>query len=478
MRENKNILPNINDARLRNRPVKIIYKDVQVPSSLLNFPYPKTFYIKTYGCQANYRDEETIAGLLCYAGFKRVDNIQTASIIFFNTCAVRENAEQKLFGHLGELKAIKQKDKNKIICVSGCMMQERESLQFLVDTYKYVSIIFGTHNIASILDLLDEYLSTKKMLIRVPSNSDEVVENLPSYRSSLFKAFVNITYGCNKFCTYCVVPYTRGQERSRLMEDILKECRFLKENDYQEITLLGQNVNAYGKDLKDGSNFAKLLEEVAKMNFPRIKFLTSYPSEFDDDLIDVIAKYDNISKYIHLPVQSGSNVILQAMVRRYSKEAYLDLVKRMRAKIPNLRLSTDIIVGFPNESEEDFLETLDLVQKADFASAFTFIYSKRKDTPAAKIVDKVSYETKVERFKRLVKLLEQHISAYDAKAMNQLHHVLVESVSEKDPTMLSGYDEDNKLIHFKGDTNLIGKIVKVKVKESHMYSLIGELIDE
>ena len=474
---NCNLLPSYKEELKRGRQVNVIYDDIIIPKSLTHFPYKKTFYIETLGCQANYRDEEIISGLLTKAGFMRLDDYQKAQILIINTCAVRENAEQKVKGHLGTFKALKQKNKNLIICLCGCMVMQEESVREIQNKYPYVSIIFGTHNVTNILNILDNYLTSSQMIIDVPSFSENIVEKLPDYRNNNFQAFVNITYGCNNFCTYCVVPFTRGQERSRLEKDILRECQFLVNNGYKEITLLGQNVNSYGSDLNDGSNFAHLLEAVAKLKIPRLRFLTSYPSMFNDDLIDVIAKYDNIVKYIHLPVQAGSNKILKEMNRHYTREFYLDLVKRLRKKIPNIHLSTDIIVGFPNETYEEFLETLSLVKEVNFSSAFTFIYSPRKHTYASTIEDNVTYEEKVRRFKILKETLEANIIAYTDRMVGKIYPVLVEGLSERDKTMLSGHTEDNVLVHFKGDETMIGQIVNVKINVSHVYSLIGELIN-
>ena len=301
---------------------------------------------------------------------------------------------------------------------------------------------------------------------------------MPVTRVNNYKAFVNITYGCNKFCTYCIVPYTRGKERSRNIKDILAECKELVDEGFKEITLLGQNVDSYGKDLNDGVTFANLLEEVAKLGIPRLRFLTSYPSDFKDDVIDVMAKYDNIMKFIHLPIQSGSDEVLKRMGRRYTSQEYLDLVDRIRTKIPNIALSTDIIVGFPNETYEDVQKTIDVCLKADYTSAFTFIYSPRKGTPAARLVDDVTYEEKNKRFKELVLALETNFKKHADDMIGKTFEVLVDGESKKNKDVLSGYTENNKVIHFKGDDSLVGKLVKVKVTESHLYSLVGELVNE
>ena len=469
-------LPDAKLQRQRNTSFSFSYDEINISETLSNYAKGKTYYIHTYGCQANYRDEEIISGILTKAGFLKT-NDENADIIILNTCAVRENAEDKVFGKIGELKAIKAKNKNAIIAICGCMVQQIHIINKILDIYKHVDLIFGTHNITDLPKLLDEIILKRNKIVDVKSQPSLIEENLPSTRLSSFKAFVNISYGCDKFCTYCIVPYTRGKERSRKMEDILNECRELKEAGYQEVTLLGQNVNAYGKDFKDGTTFAKLLEEVAKLNIPRIRFLTSHPWDFKEEMIDVIAKYDNIMKYIHLPVQSGSSEILKLMGRRYTSDQYKQLVKLIRSKIKDVYLSTDIIVGFPNETEEQFQETLEMVKCAQSDSAFTFIYSPRNNTPAAKMVDNVTREEKSSRFKRLVAELEKSVSASSMAMVGKTFKVLVEGASEKDNSMLSGYTEGNKLVHFKGDLSLVGKIVDVKIIASHTYSLIGELIN-
>ena len=469
-------LPDAKLQRQRNTSFSFSYDEINISETLTNYAKGKTYYIHTYGCQANYRDEEIISGILTKAGFLKT-NDENADIIILNTCAVRENAEDKVFGKIGELKAIKAKNKNAIIAICGCMVQQIHIINKILDIYKHVDLIFGTHNITDLPKLLDEIILKRNKIVDVKSQPSLIEENLPSTRLSSFKAFVNISYGCDKFCTYCIVPYTRGKERSRKMEDILNECRELKEAGYQEVTLLGQNVNAYGKDFKDGTTFAKLLEEVAKLNIPRIRFLTSHPWDFKEEMIDVIAKYDNIMKYIHLPVQSGSSEILKLMGRRYTSDQYKQLVKLIRSKIKDVYLSTDIIVGFPNETEEQFQETLEMVKFAQYDSAFTFIYSPRNNTPAAKMIDNVTREEKSSRFKRLVAELEKSVSASSMAMVGKTFKVLVEGASEKDNSMLSGYTEGNKLVHFKGDLSLVGKIVDVKIIASHTYSLIGELIN-
>ena len=437
----------------------------------------KKYYIHTFGCQANVRDEETMRGMLEDSNFTKTEDPSLADVIIINTCAVRENAEDKVYGEIGNLKKYRKINKKLVFAISGCMVEQPEILEILQQKFPEVNLYFGTHEIHQLLDLIYEVYSNDIRLIAIASKQGEVVEKLPASRNNEFKAYVNIIYGCNKFCTYCIVPYTRGKERSRKFSDIMDEVRELKKANYQEITFLGQNVNAYGKDLDEEHDFADVLEEAAKMGIPRIRFTTSHPWDFSSKMIEIIAKYDNIMKCIHLPVQSGSSEILRLMGRRYTREHYLKLVEEMRSKIPGLSLSTDIIVGFPNETEEQFNETLSLVDIVKYESAFTFIYSPRRGTPAAKIADNVTYEDKVRRFKELVKHLEVNIEKDSLSYVGNVYKVLVDGTSKTDENMLSGYTESNKLVHFKGDISLVGKIVDVKVTESHTYSLIGELVN-
>lgn len=439
----------------------------------------KSYFIKTHGCQANLRDEETLSGLLNGIGMKRCETQEEASIIIINTCSVRENANNKVYAEIGNIKKLKEKNKDSILILCGCMVETKDTLNNLINKYPHIDIIFGTHNIDDLVKLLYLYMDNKnkKRIVDVSSKEGDIIEDLPVSRNNKFSAFVNITFGCDKFCTYCIVPQTRGKERSRNIDDILKECQLLIKEGYKEITLLGQNVDSYGKDLKDQNiDFAYLLDKVASLPIKRVRFLTSYPSEFKDDVIDVIAKHDNIMKYIHLPVQSGSNEILKKMARRYTKEEYLALVDKIKTKIPDIALSTDIIVGFPNEREEDNDETIDLVRKVKYASAFTFIYSPREGTAAAKIKDLVTEKEKVARFKKLTSALEEYYPIYNAQFLNKEMEVLVTSVSKKDETALSGSMFNNKTVNFKGDKSLIGKLVIVRIDEDKLYSFNGTLI--
>ena len=469
--------PNMKEAMGRLNATVFENADLSAIDKLRSLVLGKKYYIRTYGCQANVRDEETMRGLLENAGYESVSEPENADLIIINTCAVRENAEDKVYGEIGNLKYLRKKNKDMILALCGCMVEQPEILEKVMKIFPELNLIFGTHEIAKLYDLLIETLENGQRTVSVESKAGEVIESLPACRNNHYKAFVNIIYGCNKFCTYCIVPYTRGRERSRRFDDILDECKSLIKAGYKEITLLGQNVNAYGKDLGEGKDFADLLEAVALLGIPRLRFTTSHPWDFSSKMIDVIAKYDNIMKFIHLPVQSGNDEILRLMGRRYTRKHYLDLVKEMRKKIPNLTLSTDIIVGFPNETEEEFNDTLTLVDEVKYEAAFTFIYSPRKGTPAAKIEDNVSKETKSKRFTRLVKCLEKHIEKYSQSLVGQTLNVLVDGPSKTDVGMLSGYTESNKVVHFKGNETLIGSIIKVKINESHTYSLIGEVVD-
>lgn len=471
-------LPNLSEARKVASSLETIYDSVVIPESVKNFALGKHFFIRTYGCQANVRDSEIMSGILSMCGYKQTKNVEKADFVLINTCAVRENAEDKVYGEIGSLKKLKEKNKQMIIAVCGCMVQQEHIIRFINEHYTHVNLIFGTHNITQMPSLIESIINKNIRMVDVLSLTGKIYENLPSIRDNRHKAFVNIMYGCNKFCTYCIVPYTRGRERSRKTKDILLECDELIKLGYQEITLLGQNVNSYGKDLNDGSSFANLLEEVAKLGIPRLRFTTSHPWDFSMDMIEIIAKYPNIMKQIHLPVQSGNDEILRLMGRRYNREKYLKLVHNIREKIPNISLSTDIIVGFPNETYEQFMDTVSLVKEVEYDNAFTFIYSPRKGTPAAKIEDNVSNEEKSRRFAILTDELEKIIERNTTKMIGSTYKILVDDVSKKDLTMLSGYTEGNKLVHFQGDKTLIGQIVNVKIIESHTYSLIGELINE
>lgn len=475
-------LPDLRQAAKRNPEAKSLVEkvDCKPTSFLVSWGQGKTFCIRTYGCQANVRDSEVIRGYLLALGMKEIDDFIGADLILFNTCAIRENAENHLYGELGRAKEAYEKNPNLIIAISGCVMQEEFAVKYILAHFPFVSLIFGTNNIPSFYSLLDDCLEHQENIVDVRSNSDLVPEGLPedaSSRESKVTAFTNIMYGCNKFCTYCIVPYTRGRERSRKEEDILAEVNCLKEQGYKQVTLLGQNVDAYGKDFGDDYAFASLLEKVALTGIDRVRFVTPYPSDFRVEVFDVMAKYKNIMPFLHLPIQSGSNAVLKRMNRRYTREQYLEIVHELRERLPDVFLSTDIIVGFPNETDEEFEETLSLVREVHYDAAYTFLFSPRPGTPAYRMKDEVSMETKHQRFDRLKALIDEQATERAKTFVGKDVDVLFEKVSEKDPSRISGYEPHNKLVHVKGDASLIGQIRKVHITESHTYSLLGELVE-
>ena len=469
-------LPNMKQARSRERKSSILQADLNVPSAVASYGKGRKYLIKTFGCQGNVRDEEVLGGYFELAGMSKAKSDEEADVVIINTCAVRENAEEKVYGEIGKYKAKHYKDpEHFILGVCGCMMQEEGVAEKIMKSYPYVNLIFGTHNIQDILKLLDAHLRRKKDFVSIVSGEGNVFENLPSTRLDNIKAYVNISYGCDKFCTYCIVPYTRGRERSRPLDEIVNECQGLVNEGFQEITLLGENVNSYGKDFNDGTNFATCLSKVAETGIPRLRFMTSHPWDFSSEMFEVIAKYPNIMHCIHLPLQSGNNEILREMGRRYTREEYLSLVKEIREKIPDCAITTDIIVGFPNENEEQFMDTLTLCEEVKYDAAFTFIYSPRKGTPAAAMKDNVSDADKHERFNRLLKVIEEGVMSHSSQMLGKTYDVLVDGPSKKDSRMLSGYTESGKLINFAGPAALKGLIVPVKIIEDHAFSMIGEL---
>ena len=470
--------PNYKEAKIRTKKeVKILYDKYKVNEDIKKYFKGKLYYIETYGCQMNVHDSENIKAILEEIGFIETNDMYSSDLIILNTCAIRENAHNKVFGMLGRIKHLKETKKDIITCLCGCMAQEESVVSELKNKYKWVDIIFGTHNIYELPNLLSNITQTRTQNINVYSIEGDIIENLPVKRDSKYKAWVNIMYGCDKFCTYCIVPFTRGCQRSRLPKDILNEVENLKKEGYLEITLLGQNVNAYGKDLNIDYNMASLLEDVAKTNIPRIRFVTSHPWDFTDEMIDIIAKYDNIMPYIHLPIQSGSNKILKLMGRRYTKEEYITLFNKIKEKIPNASITTDIIVGFPKETEEDFKETLEIVNKLKYDLAYTFIFSKREGTAASKLEDNTSLEEKEERLQRLNELINKYAKENNLKYLNKETKVLLEEPSKKEG-FLSGYTDTMKLVNVKASKEYLGKIVKVKITDAKTWSLDGEIINE
>ena len=465
-------LPNLKEARIRSdKKVDYIYLNENYDK---NFLKDKKYFLKTYGCQMNVHDSEEISARLESLGLSKTDTLEEADVAILNTCAIRENAHDKVFGFLGRCKHLKKDKPGLIVGVCGCMAQEENVVNEIMKKHPYIDIVFGTHNINDLQNLIINH--NQKQEIDVYSYEGNVYENISYKRDSKVKAWVNIMYGCDKFCTYCIVPYTRGKQRSRKSEDILNEIKNLKEQGYLEVTLLGQNVNAYGKDLENEISFAELLEQVSLIGIPRIRFVTSHPWDFTDKMIDIIAKYDNIMPYIHLPLQSGSTKILKLMGRRYKKEEYLKLFNNIKNKIPNVAVTTDIIVGFPNETDEDFSETLDVVNKCQYDGAFTFIYSPREGTPAAKIKDSISMDIKEKRLHKLNEIVNSYSLMNNKKYLNKEVKVLVEGISEKNKDKVYGYTETMKLVNIVGSKELIGKIINVKITEAKSFSLDGEVI--
>ena len=471
-------LPDIKEARIRTKnKTEVLYDKYKVPSSVCHIGQGKTYSILTYGCQMNVHDSENIKGIMEDLGYNEEENYEKADVIILNTCAIRENAHNKVVGILGRIKKLKEDNPNIITIIGGCMPQEEGISNMLKDKYKWVDIVLGTHNIYDIPTLLDNVIKEKKQNIEVYSIEGDIIENIPVKRDSNYKAWVNIQYGCDKFCSYCIVPYTRGKQRSRLPKDILKEINTLKEKGYKEVTLLGQNVNAYGKDLDINYTMSNLLEDVAKTKIDRIRFVTSHPWDFTSDMIDIIAKYDNIMPYIHLPIQSGSDNILKKMNRRYTIEEYKKLFHELKSKIKNVSITTDIIVGFPNETEEDFQKTLDIYNELKYDLAYTFIYSPREGTPASKMEDNVPLEEKEERLQRLNKVVNKYAKENNEKYLGKTVSVLLEGYSDKGGKLM-GYTDTMKLVNVEADPSLIGQIKEVLITDVKTWSMEGEIVSD
>lgn len=469
--------PSIRDARKRkSNNTEII--DFQKFHNIKGLGKNRTFKIETYGCQANEADTEKIKGILYQLEFTEADVLEEADLILLNTCAIRENAENRVFGELGRLKQYKQTNPDLILGICGCMPQEEKVVNRILQKFQYVDIVFGTHNIYKLPEYLETVMMSKERVIEVFSEEGNIIENMPKVRENHKKAWVNIMYGCDEFCTYCIVPYTRGKERSRRPEDIKKEVQELIDAGYKEVTLLGQNVNSYGNDFTDTSyRFKDLLNDLHKMDIERVRFTTSHPKDFDEETVKIIAQGGNLMPYIHLPVQSGSNVILKRMNRKYTKEQYLQLVNWIYEYIPNASLTTDIIVGFPGETKEQFEETLDLVRKCNFEGAYTFIYSPREGTPAATYEDDVTNEEKKARLHTLNELINEGYLRGTKRFEGQIVKVLVDGVSKNNEDTLAGYTENNKLVNFVGHQNLIGEIVSVKITEAKTWFMLGEQVE-
>lgn len=465
-------IPNLQEAKVRGEHiVQYVNADIKRDLSLFN---GKKYFIKTYGCQMNVHDTELIKNLVEGIGFLETDKMETADLVILNTCAIRENAHDKVFGFLGRCKHEKERRPEMTICICGCMAQEPSVCEEILAKHKYIDLVFGTHNMHELPNLL--LAKSGKTNIEVPSYEGDVIEGLDYTRDSHISAWVNIMYGCDKFCTYCIVPYTRGKQRSRHSANIIKEVEELKEKGYKEITLLGQNVNAYGKDLENELSFPELLAKLSSTGISRIRFVTSHPWDFTDELIEVIAKHENIMPYVHLPLQSGSTRILQLMGRRYTKDEYLNLFEKIKIAIPGVSISTDIIVGFPGETEEDFEDTLEVVNACKFDNAFTFIFSPRVGTPAAKMKDDIPLPEKEKRLRRLNEIVNEYSLQANERYLGKTVDVLVTGKSDRGEDKVCGYTDTMKLVNVVAPDDTIGKIIEVKITEAKSFSLNGEMI--
>ncbi|MDY2727210.1 MAG: tRNA (N6-isopentenyl adenosine(37)-C2)-methylthiotransferase MiaB [Anaerostipes faecalis] len=438
---------------------------------------PLTCHVTTFGCQMNEKDSEKLLGILETMGYQEVET-EEADLLLFNTCTVRENANTKLYGHLGQVKKMKEKNPHMMIGLCGCMMQEPHVIEKIRTSYRFVDVIFGTHNIFKLAELLKERVDAGSLIVDIWKDTNQIVEDLPSDRKFSFKCGVNIMYGCNNFCSYCIVPYVRGRERSRKPEDIIKEIEQVVSEGVKEVMLLGQNVNSYGKTLEKPMTFAQLLGEIEKVEgLERIRFMTPHPKDLSDELIDVMAHSKKICSHMHLPMQSGSTRLLKEMNRHYTKEDYLKLAQKIKDRIPGVSFTTDIIVGFPGETEEDFEDTLDVVKKVGFDSAYTYVYSKRTGTPAATMEHQVDKDVIKERFDRLLALLKETSAINCKKKVGAIEEVLVEEENTHEDGMITGRLENNLLVHFKGCKEQIGSIVKVKLMEEKGFYYMGEQVN-
>ena len=438
---------------------------------------PLTYCLTTFGCQMNEKQSEAVAGIMDEIGYHRQDN-EEADVVIYNTCTVRENANLKVYGRLGHLHSLKDHNPDMKIILFGCMMQEQHVVDKIKKSYPFVNLVFGTHNIFKYAELFYEMLQSEQQIVDIWEGTDQIVEDLPTERNYTFKSGVNIMFGCNNFCSYCIVPYVRGRERSREPEAIVKEVKRLVADGVSEVMLLGQNVNSYGKTLKDPVTFAQLLEKVEQIEgLKRIRFMTSHPKDLSDELIEYMSKSRKVCHHLHLPMQSGSSRILKIMNRHYDKEKYLGLVEKIRTAVPDISLTTDIIVGFPGETEEDFQETLDVVEKSDFDTAFTFIYSKRSGTPAAKMEDQVPEDVVKDRFDRLLKLVQEKGREVSSRFQGEVQEVLVETES-KEKGIFTGRTQYNLLVHFPGTPDLLGKYVKVRLDTCKGFYYMGARVED
>ena len=439
-----------------------------------------TACVVTFGCQMNARDSEKLLATLKLAGYEESEN-EDADFVIYNTCSVRDNADQRVLGRLGQTSNFKKKNPHMKIAICGCMMQEQGAVEKIQKSYRFVDLIFGTHNIYKFAELLNTVLDSDRMIIDIWKETNKIVEDLPVFRKYPFKSGVNIMFGCNNFCTYCIVPYVRGRERSRSPKEIIRECEKLAADGVKEVMLLGQNVNSYGLDFSDDNpdkiSFAKLLELVCEVEgIERVRFMTPHPKDFSDELLDVIAANPKIARHIHLPLQAGNTEILRRMNRKYTKDDYLKLAGKIRNKLPDVAITTDIIVGFPGETKEAVLDTIDVINKVKFDNAFTFIYSKRPGTPAASFEDQVPEEVVKENFDMLLKVVQETAKEQTAKLQGRTESVLVEGVNEHDPSLLTGRMSNNTLVHFPGGEELIGDFVQVSLDECHGFYYLGKLV--
>lgn len=478
MKKIKKELPSLKVARLR-RKSQIPTIKYNVDDKYKNIGLNKTYYIFTYGCQGNEADSEVMSGILENVGYKLSDDPMNADVVLLNTCAIRENAELRIWGVLGQLKGRKRNNPDMIVGICGCMPQEENATNRLLESYSFVDIIFGTHNRNHLPELIYEAYMSKAKVVEVISSEGNILENAPKVRASNHKAWVNIMFGCDEFCTYCIVPYTRGRERSRAKEDIIEEVKQLVKDGYQEITLLGQNVNAYGKDLEGDYTFGDLLYDLDKLGIPRIRYTTSHPRDLDEKTMMAMHDCKSVMPQLHLPVQSGDNDILKKMNRKYTYEEYMSKINRLRSLVPDISITTDIIVGFPNETDEQFENTLKLCNEVGYEGAFTFIYSPREGTPAAKMEDNISEDVKKQRLYRLNEVINAGYKKGHERFVGEIVEVLVDGKSKGGDDMMCGYTPHLKLTHFKStDMSLVGKVVHVKVNEAKSWFMIGELCEE
>ena len=477
MKNIKIALPSLKSAKLR-RNINVETIRYKLDNKYVGLGTGKTYYIFTYGCQGNEADSEVMAGILEQVGYKLSDDPMNSDVVLLNTCAIRENAEQRIWGVLGQLKGRKRENPDMIVGICGCMPQEENATNKILESYDFIDLVFGTHNREHLPELIYQAYLTKAKVVEVLSNEGTILEDTPKIRASHHKAWVNIMFGCDEFCTYCIVPYTRGRERSRSKEDIINEVKELVELGYKEVTLLGQNVNAYGKDLNGDYTFGDLLYDLDKTGISRIRYTTSHPRDLDEKTMLAMRDCKSVMPHLHLPVQSGDNDILKIMNRKYTYEEYMKKVNRLKELVPDISITTDIIVGFPNETEEQFQNTLKLCKEVGYEGAFTFIYSKREGTPAAKMPDSIGDEEKHDRLNRLNVIINEGYKKGHERFLDKVVEVLVDGESKNGEGMMCGYTPNLKLTHFKSnDLSLIGKVVKVKVTEAKTWFMIGELCE-